>query len=68
MLLVVMFLSSCTRITSYNVCYTKLLRIKYSDKAFMGSVMSGANAEDSVKMVEILFGAEAIRENPALVV
>jgi len=41
--------------------------IKYSDKAFMGSVMSGANAEDSVKMVEILFGAEAIRENPALV-
>jgi trimethylamine--corrinoid protein Co-methyltransferase len=41
--------------------------IKYSDKAFMGSVMSGTNAEDSVKMVEILFGAEAIRENPALV-
>ena len=41
--------------------------IKYSDKAFMGSVMSRANAEDSVKMVEILFGAEAIRENPALI-
>lgn len=41
--------------------------IKYSDKAFMGSVMSGANAEDSVKIVEILFGVEAIRENPALV-
>ena len=41
--------------------------IKYSDKAFMGSVMSGANAEDSVKMVEILFGAETIRENPALI-
>ena len=41
--------------------------IKYSDKAFMGSVMSGANAEDSVKMVEIIFGAESIRENPALI-
>lgn len=44
-----------------------LSHIKYSDKAFMGSVMSKANAEDSVKMVEILFGAEAIRENPALI-
>jgi trimethylamine--corrinoid protein Co-methyltransferase len=44
-----------------------LSHIKYSDKAFMGSVMSAANAEDSVKMVEILFGAEAIRENPALI-
>jgi len=43
-----------------------LSHIKYSDKAFMGSVMSRANAEDSVKMVEILFGAEAIREKPAL--
>jgi trimethylamine--corrinoid protein Co-methyltransferase len=44
-----------------------LSHITYSDKAFMGSVMSGANAEDSVKMVEILFGEEAIRENPALI-
>jgi trimethylamine--corrinoid protein Co-methyltransferase len=44
-----------------------LSHIAYSDKAFMGSVMSGANAEDSVKMVEILFGEEAIRENPALI-
>ena len=44
-----------------------LSHIKYSDKAFMGSVMSRQNAEDSVKMVEILFGAEAIRENPALI-
>lgn len=44
-----------------------LSHIKFSDKAFMGSVMSGANAEDSVRMVEILFGAEAIRENPALI-
>jgi trimethylamine--corrinoid protein Co-methyltransferase len=41
--------------------------IKYSDKAFMGSVMSGANAADSVRMAEILFGEEEIRENPALI-
>ncbi|MCB9134300.1 MAG: trimethylamine methyltransferase family protein [Anaerolineales bacterium] len=41
--------------------------IKYSDKAFMGSVTSGLNALDSVRMVEILFGEEKIRETPALV-
>lgn len=41
--------------------------IAYSDKPFMGSVMSAQNAEDSVKMVEMLFGADQIRENPALV-
>ncbi|HBY97023.1 MAG TPA: trimethylamine methyltransferase [Chloroflexi bacterium] len=40
--------------------------IKYSDKAFMGSVTSGSNAADSVAMAEIVFGAEAIRERPAL--
>jgi trimethylamine--corrinoid protein Co-methyltransferase len=40
--------------------------IKYSDKAFMGSVTSAENAVDSVKMAEILFGADKIRENPAL--
>ncbi len=40
--------------------------IKYSDKAFMGSVTSGVNADDSVKMAEIVFGAEKIRQNPAL--
>jgi trimethylamine--corrinoid protein Co-methyltransferase len=40
--------------------------IKYSDKAFMGSVMSAENAEDSVKMAEVIFGADEIRENPAL--
>lgn len=44
-----------------------LSHIKYSDKAFMGSVMSRANAEDSVKMAEILFGADTIREKPALI-
>jgi trimethylamine--corrinoid protein Co-methyltransferase len=40
--------------------------IKYSDKPFMGSVTSGANAADSVQMAEIVLGAEAIREQPAL--
>lgn len=41
--------------------------IKYSDKAFMGSVTSAENAADSVAMAEILFGAEAIRKNPAVI-
>ncbi|NOZ50865.1 MAG: trimethylamine methyltransferase family protein [Chloroflexi bacterium] len=41
--------------------------IKYSDKPFMGSVMSAGNAADSVKMVEIMFGSEAIRQQPALI-
>jgi trimethylamine--corrinoid protein Co-methyltransferase len=40
--------------------------IKYSDKAFMGSVTAGANAADSVAMAEIVFGKETIRESPAL--
>lgn len=44
-----------------------LSHIKYSDKAFMGSVMTAENAQDSVKMAEILFGAEAIRQSPALI-
>lgn len=41
--------------------------IKYSDKPFMGSVMSRSNAEDSVRMAEMLYGADEIREQPALV-
>jgi trimethylamine--corrinoid protein Co-methyltransferase len=41
--------------------------IKYSDKAFMGSVTSWLNAQDSVRMAEILFGEEKIREAPALI-
>ena len=41
--------------------------IKYSDKPFMGAVMAHDHAEDSVKMVEILHGKEAVRENPALI-
>lgn len=40
---------------------------KYSDKAIMGSVMSAQNAADSVRMAEIVFGAEEIREQPALI-
>ncbi len=40
--------------------------IKYNDKAFMGSVMSAENAADSVRMAEIVFGAEEIRRNPAV--
>jgi trimethylamine---corrinoid protein Co-methyltransferase len=40
--------------------------IRYNDKAFMGSVTSGENAQDSVDMVRILFGADQIREQPAL--
>lgn len=41
--------------------------IKYSDKAFMGSVTSAENAADTVAMAEILFGADAIRQQPATV-
>ena len=41
--------------------------IKYSDKPFMGAVMSREHAQDSVRMVELLHGKDAIRENPALI-
>jgi trimethylamine--corrinoid protein Co-methyltransferase len=41
--------------------------IKYSDKAFMGSVTSAENADDSVRMAEMVFGAEEIRRSPALI-
>ena len=40
--------------------------IKYSDKAFMGSVTEPWNAADSVTIAEILFGKEEIRKTPAL--
>lgn len=43
-----------------------LSHIRYSDKAFMGSVTAGENAADSVAIAEIVFGADAIREQPAL--
>ena len=39
---------------------------RYSDKPFMGSVTSAENAADSVRMAEIIFGADEIRDNPAL--
>lgn len=41
--------------------------ITLNDKAFMGSVTSADNAHDTITMAEILFGAESMRENPALV-
>lgn len=41
--------------------------MKYSDKAFMGSVTSAENAADTVAMVEILFGADTIRQNPGVI-
>ncbi len=40
---------------------------KYSDKAFMGSVMSAENAQDSVKMAEIVFGEDVMHQKPALI-
>ena len=40
--------------------------IKWSDKSFMGSVMSEGNAQDSVDMCKILYG-DAIYENPAMI-
>lgn len=39
--------------------------ITLSDKAFMGSTIHPDNARDTVTMAEILFGVEAIQENPA---
>jgi trimethylamine---corrinoid protein Co-methyltransferase len=38
-----------------------------SDKPFMGSVTSGPNAEDTIAMAEIVFGAEALEETPAVI-
>jgi trimethylamine--corrinoid protein Co-methyltransferase len=44
-----------------------LSHITHHDKGFMGSVVFKDSARDSVTMAEILLGAEAIRENPALI-
>ena len=44
-----------------------LAHITLSDKAFMGSVTHADNARDTVTMTEILFGREAIRQNPATI-
>lgn len=44
-----------------------LAHITLSDKSFMGSVTEPDNARDTVTMAEILYGAEAIQENPATI-
>lgn len=44
-----------------------LAHITLGDKAFMGSVTHPDNARDTVTISEILFGADAIRENPATI-
>ncbi len=44
-----------------------MAHITLSDKAFMGSVTHKNNAKDSVSLCEILFGADAIRQNPGTV-
>jgi len=38
-----------------------------SDKPFMGSVTSAANAIDTIAMAEIVFGAESLDETPAII-
>jgi len=43
-----------------------LAHVTLHDKAFLGSVVFADSARDSVTMAEILFGANTIRENPAL--
>lgn len=41
--------------------------IKYSDKAFMGSVTTPENAADSVEMAGIVFGEDFVAKNPVMV-
>ena len=38
-----------------------------SDKPFMGSVTSGPNAEDTIAMAEMVFGAESLDRTPAII-
>jgi trimethylamine---corrinoid protein Co-methyltransferase len=38
-----------------------------SDKPFMGSVTSAANAVDTIAMAEIVFGADSLDETPAII-
>lgn len=40
--------------------------IKYSDKAFMGSVTDPLNAVDSIRIAELVFGKDVIQQQPAL--
>jgi trimethylamine--corrinoid protein Co-methyltransferase len=44
-----------------------LAHITLNDKAFMGSVTFADNARDTVTMAEIVFGADVIRQNPAVI-
>jgi len=48
----------------YDMVYS---HIKYSDKAFMGSVTHPLRAEDSVSMAKIVFGEEFVDQNCVLV-
>ena len=48
----------------YDMVYS---HIKYSDKAFMGSVTHPQRAEDSVSMAKILFGDDFVEENCVMV-
>ena len=44
-----------------------MAHITLNDKAYMGSVTEADNARDSVTMTEIIFGADAIRQNPGVI-
>lgn len=48
----------------YDMVYSHL---KYSDKAFMGSVTHPSRAEDSVSMAKIVFGDDFVEENCVMV-
>jgi trimethylamine---corrinoid protein Co-methyltransferase len=48
----------------YDMVYS---HIKYSDKAFMGSVTHPLRAEDSVSMAKIVFGDDFVEENCVMV-
>ncbi len=41
--------------------------IRYSDKPFMGSVTAASRAADSVRMAELVFGADVVAANTVLV-
>jgi trimethylamine--corrinoid protein Co-methyltransferase len=47
----------------YDMVYS---HIKYSDKPFMGSVTAPQRAEDSVRMAEIVFGADFVDQNTVM--
>jgi len=47
----------------YDMVYS---HIKYSDKPFMGSVTAPQRAEDSVRMAEIVFGADFVDKNAVM--